>query len=321
MPRPRSLRIALALACLLFGIQPLAQAGTRAIEITSDPAGARVYLLKGFKQQPIGTTPLEHSFSVRSEQSILRIRVEKSGYHGRTVSVSGSDKSIAVDLDRIPLFDPESDGAGIVVERDRLLEAFAPWSLEGPATVTQVEGRRLLSFPLASAEHRPNVASSTAVAARAAPLFDGIDGQSINGVLLVFKWRSVSGVSTSVGTRLQTEMACEGAMVPTPVWDNCASRSTTTSTTTTGTKTEYRCVGGTVTRMVWNNCARRVAKQKQVVDLKANVDSGTHDNAIVQVVAASPKGMRAAGHCERRNGRVISSSGEDSSELVRAVCR
>lgn len=311
------------LVCLFSGARPAtAQAAdVRQVSIESDPPGARIFLLKGFKQQLIGVTPTEHAFSVQSDRSIIRLRIEKSGYRTRTVKLSGNDGHLAVDLEAIPLIDSTLPGTTLDARRDALLTAFAPWSIDGPAEVTLLDDRRLLSFSLVSGDRRPTTSDSEAIATKVASMLAGTrSSSSLDGILLTFRWRAAQGISTSVGTRMETELVCQGATVPTSVWDSCASRSATTSVTSTGTKTEYRCMGGMVTRSVWNNCARQVPRQKQVVDLKANVGTGMRDNAIVQVLEGSSTGFRHAGHCEYRNGRLISQSG-DSSDVVKTACR
>ena len=316
---PGKIVIGSAIACMALAALPApSRAEVRRVSVSSNPEGASVYMMKGFKREAVGVTPVEHVFDVQSERSILRLMVEKSGYRSRVVKVDSAG-AISIDLDEVEVIEQDAANAGFVIERGRLLEAVAPWSIDAPAAVKQVDEYQVVTLTLVSADQRPSPDKSLEVAGRLASQL-AHTGTALDGVLLVFKWQAVQGVSTSLTTRTKTEMACEGAMVPTSVWDSCATRSATTSTTSTGVKTEYRCVGGTVTRPVWNSCARRVPRQKQVVALQADVDGALRDNALIQVLEADADRFRPAGHCVFRNGRRVDAAGAQTSSLVAAAC-
>jgi hypothetical protein len=322
-------------ATVLAGIALMpaeARAGTREVVIESTPTGAAVYQLKGFRREYVGDTPLRYAFPVQSDDTVLRVSVERIGFERKTVEIEASDKQVALDLVEIPVVaDPDDydgelsgvlrDAAGLHRARDELLAALAPWSPVEPGVPVVRGDRRFLVFRLnsSSRDQRPRDASK--VAERVASLLrETAPPIRIDGVLLSFERRVRGGVSTSVGTRYETEMACQGAVVPTSVWDNCATRSTTTSTSSYGTKTEYRCVGGTVTRQVYNACARRVPRQRAVVDIQTEARTDIRRDAYVAVIENNTLIPRVAGYCEFRGGTLRDSEGIATSSTVAAAC-
>jgi hypothetical protein len=309
-----------------------AAGGIREVTIETNPAGAAVYQLKGFRREYVGETPLRHDFPVQSDLTVLRVLVERSGYEPETVDIDAGETQVALELVEVPVVADPSDYDGALSEilrgagslrkaRSELLAALAPWSPVEPGVPVARGDLRFLMFRLNSGvkDQRPRDAGQ--IAERVASLiWQTAPLAEIDGVLLSFERRVRGGVSTSVGTRYETEMVCQGAMVPTSVWDNCATRSTTTSTTSYGTKTEYRCVGGTVTRQVYNACARRVPRQKAVVDIQAEARTDIRQDAHVAVIENKTLIPRVAGYCEFRGGALKDSKGEDSSAVVAAAC-
>ena len=105
-------------------------------------------------------------------------------------------------------------------------------------------------------------------------------------------------------------------MVMTSVWDSCATRSATTSSTSYGTSVQYQCVGGSVSRQVYNPCARRVPKQRTVVDIRSTPQTSTNLNANNVIVDFAAD--KVLGSCRYVDGVRKQLVGEDNVRLARA---
>jgi hypothetical protein len=68
------------------------------LQFESVPPGAEVSLLRGTRQESLGTTPLTYQAEFHSDISILRFVVKKSGYKPQTIEVNAGQKEVIVKL-------------------------------------------------------------------------------------------------------------------------------------------------------------------------------------------------------------------------------
>ena len=92
-----------AVVLLALPVAP-ASADVRRVTVSSEPAAASVYLLKGFKREKIGETPLEHSFLVRSPRSIVRLEIAKPGYVPKQLELGEGEARVSTTLTAISPF-------------------------------------------------------------------------------------------------------------------------------------------------------------------------------------------------------------------------
>lgn len=317
-----------------FGVLSLlaaANADAATVRIDSDPQGAAVTLLKGFKRVRLGETPLEAELEFRSESSILRLELSKTGFETETLQVTGGDASVSARLQAIDALEigraPDSATAALESRLQHawpaVLEAMHPWQPVRPASLVDLGGYHVLELPAGSTDlHFGTAAADDASRAAAhrltAVLNSAIAGRyDLDGVIIRIEEVSRGGVRTEVGTRLVVETVCQGGMVTRSVWDSCATVSTTTSQTAYGNSVQTKCVGGTVNRNVYDACARRVPIQKRVLDIRSapGAEAKRRTNAIV--LEARPDGMHFAGVC--RDGKP--SLHDETSEVLASLCR
>jgi hypothetical protein len=319
-----------AAVCVL-SLLASAVAGAATVRIDSDPQGAAVTLLKGFKRVRLGETPLDAELEFRSESSILRLEFSKPGFETETLQVTGGDASVSATLQAIDALEiGTAPGSATAVLESRLqqvwpavLEAIHPWQPVRPAGLVDLGGYKFLELPAGSADlhlgtdaadDASRVAARRLVAVLNLAIGDRFD---IDGVIIRIEEVSRGGVRTEVGTRLVVETVCQGGMVTRSVWDSCASVSTTTSQTAYGSSVQTKCVGGTVNRNVYDACARRVPKQKRVLDIRSEPGAETKRRTNAIVLEARPDGMHFAGVC--RDGKP--SPRDETSEVLAALCR
>ena len=302
------------LVALLILAVTAAHADVRNVAVNSEPGAASVYLLKGFKRVKIGETPLKHVFAVQSPQSIVRLEIVKPGYESKRIEIGEGQDRVSTRLTSISPFREAGSYTDDVLRamaaslerqsaeawRDALV-ALEPWGPETPAYLQRRDGSVFLVADLGNTGAKREGRDTSVLAARFAAAFDGggpLD--SVAGVILSFSTTQAGGVQSTVGTRLETDMVCEGGMVMSSVWDNCATRSATTSSSSYGSSIRYQCVGGTVTRQVYNPCARRVPKQRAVVDIRNTPQTAINLNAHNVVVDAAAR--KVLGSCRYVNG-------------------
>lgn len=319
-------RLSRPLVALLTLAVAAANADVRNVTISSEPGAATVYLLKGFKREKIGETPLEHAFAVRSTQSVVRLEIVKPGYETKNLEIGGNNDRVAAVLTPIPPFrepgsyaDDSLRAIASGLERQSpeawrdALAMLEPWGPDTPAYLERRGASVFLVVELGNAGERGPGGDINAAAGRfAAELPAGKTFDRLSAAILSFKASRAGGVQTSVGTRLETDMVCEGGMVMSSVWDNCATRSATTSSTSYGTSVQYRCVGGTVTRQTFNPCARRVPKQRAVVDIRSKPRTAMDLNASNVIVDIAAR--KVLGSCRYVNGvrKQVAGAAEDA---------
>jgi hypothetical protein len=340
MPRPEPATPAPILALLLACIITLsagvpADAETTATSIDSEPQGADVFVLKGFRRERLGTTPLLAELSFRSPQSILRLEFVKAGYASETVEVTAADDPTVVRLSTIPAFAPANayDDPGLrALQRDLprelsdawspMLAAIEPWRQTEPAMLAREGNRIVLHVPLQTMR-QPGSGPVSADEARElgerfarqiSPYFASAARVELAVLSLRLPPHS-GGVVSSTGSRTVTEMACEGGMVTRSVWDSCATRSTVSS----GGYTTSKCVPGSVTRQTFDPCAMRVARQRQEVAIKAVPKPAVAADATRVIVTAAAEG-RVLGICRYTAGRRVETYGPSADALFEAGC-
>ncbi len=74
------------------------QALVKEVNFESDPSGAEIYILRGTKQELLGTTPLKYQAEFHSEISILRFAVKKPGFKTQNIEVSSQQDKVSVKL-------------------------------------------------------------------------------------------------------------------------------------------------------------------------------------------------------------------------------
>jgi hypothetical protein len=80
---------------------------TRVVEVTSDPAGASVFLrgkvsTYSYEYKFIGVTPLIMRARYEPDESLVMMRLEKSGYQSIEKQVRRTDESIRVVMQPLP---------------------------------------------------------------------------------------------------------------------------------------------------------------------------------------------------------------------------
>lgn len=314
-----------------------ADAETTATLIDSEPPGADVFVLKGFRRERLGTTPLRAELPFRSAQSILRLELVKSGYAAETVEITAADAPTLVRLSAIPAFAPENnydDPALRTLQRDLqrdlseawppTLAAIEPWRQPEPATLVSAGGRIILHVPLQTTR-QPGLRPPSVDEARELGQRFGrqtgawlADAGRLEVAVLSLRLPPRSGdTAYGTGSRAVTEMACEGGMVMKPVWDSCATRSTvSTGDGYTGSK----CVAGTVMRQTFDPCARRVARQRSEVTIEATSKPAVAADVTRVIVAAGDVEGRVLGVCRYSDGRRVETHGPGADALFEAGC-
>lgn len=340
-PAPGSATPAPVLARLLACVISLpagmpANAETGATSIDSEPQGADVFLLKGFRREWLGTTPLFAELSFRSPQSILRLEFVKAGYASETVEITAADDPTVAHLSAIPAFAPANaydDPELRALQRDLprelsdawspMLAAVEPWRQTEPAMLAREGNRIVLHVPL-QAIRQPGSGSVSADEARElgerfgrqiSPYLASAARVEVAVLSLRFPPRS-SNVVSGTGSRTVTEMACEGGAVMTSVWDSCATRSTVS---TGDGYTTSKCVPGTVTRQTFDPCARRVARQRQEVAINTVPKSAVAADATRVIVTAAAEAS-VLGICRYAAGRRVETYGPSADALFETGC-
>jgi hypothetical protein len=68
------------------------------VRLESEPAGAKVYLLRSSQRIPLGTTPIDYRAEFHSEHSILRFAFELPAHAPQTLEVNASQGSVVAKL-------------------------------------------------------------------------------------------------------------------------------------------------------------------------------------------------------------------------------
>ena len=145
------------LLSLLFITAPCQAKHVTEILFESQPPGATVSLLRGRKEELLGTTPFRASVSFRSATSIQRVLYRKPAHESVEAKLSGEDESIEISLPRIPWLSEEDAKSELGEALIPVLERELVQVLEKPPVTTElreacrleeVEGRDRLVVPL-----------------------------------------------------------------------------------------------------------------------------------------------------------------------------
>lgn len=275
------------------------------IYISSSPPGAQIFLLRGSRREPLGTTPMHYQATFHSEMSILRILITKPGFTDKKLEISAKDKRVSVKLSRATMVAaPESlSDKGLRAVQSaiaaRLKKAVPkllrrqrpyPFDLNGPLAVVRINKSIYLRVSVLIDKPKPGVHApgpgqlgefSRAVwnqlgNAVVLPLARSLkDERRIAGVFLDVDYTHTEpGFKVGVRTESRVEMECVGGTKMQSVYDSCATREAVS--TFGGRYLEYRCRPGYVTKPVYDPCASRVpvTRTEFKADPRALVNSG-----------------------------------------------
>lgn len=321
------------LACICLVAFDAAAEITKKVRITTEPAGAEIFLVLGARRIPVGASPADAEIEFHSEQSVVRIFAQKLGYEPKTVELEARQPTLTIKLERRAATEkvaatemgPKSDlrkRVASVVEENfpALLERHGRFGaqLGRPAKVTELDGRDYLVISVdllrrgenqyGSASEVPlqdiwkQLASQLIIplwgSLRAVPELAGI-------VLDVGYGELLSGFSVNARIEMETEMQCVPGTRQESRWNPCVRQRSETYTDSRGIRhTRYiGCEGANELATVFDPCARRVPVQrsKVVMDPKVNLDGGVARARFVtaaSVLDEKQSGLPAFEHIE-----------------------
>lgn len=294
--------------------------------INSEPSGAHVTLLKGLKRIELGQTPLVHELRYHSDRSELRLEVRSPGFETGVYRVGPKNAMLNASLVAADwLKDPASlpDRHLRLAQQDARERLHADWTAafadsgeihqDGEAVVRSAGDRYLLVAPVITG-YKPDDAALSAfvgkLAARVAPFLAA--SERLDAVVLTARNADATGVA--VGTRQVSEMACQGGMVTTTVWEACKTVATSTSRTASGNRVETKCVPGNVQRQIFDRCARRVPVTRTEIDFRNTYSTGS-SSGLRWVIDAT-----GYGGCRIENGKPAEIWGHADPENISAAC-
>lgn len=314
---------------LLSLISPRTQAEiSQQLRLTSSPSGAQVYLMRGRKEESLGTTPLTATIKFHSDISIQRIRFRKAAYEDLTLEVKASQKKVVARLKSKKMAAEAGsikDPALAAIQKrikpvidgtlPKLLQAKGNFSynLSGVVAARRFGGKTYVVVPLTlnasktkfrqTGKERRQAMLKTAweqfAPSLGSPLtgklkrFRGVDGVVLD--LSLDEKRITFNVASHIETSM--ELKCVGENVVRYTYDYCAYR------------VNGVCKSAMVNKMVYEPCARRVYATKR--EVKINPLAGvTRGKSLLRYMlplttTSSTPFRRANAIFKDKNGKVV----------------